>query len=75
VILLDESEMFHEPVNRSRQIPVRDMRQNGIDGHRAIFHANWMIVPDFGCRVYRLLCRQDQAMDSCRTLTSNTNAG
>jgi hypothetical protein len=51
VILLDESEMFRKPVDRRRQIAIADMRQNRIDRHRSIFHSDWMIVAEFGCRV------------------------
>jgi len=57
VILLHESEMLHEPVDRSRQIVIAYMRQNGVDRHGTVFHINW-IVAEIGYRVYVTLRRK-----------------
>jgi hypothetical protein len=61
VILLDEPKMLYEPVDCSRQIAIRNVRQNGIDRHRAILHSGWMIVAEIRYRVYKSLCRDHYA--------------
>ena len=61
MILLDKSKMLHKPVDRRRQIAIAYVRQNRIDGHRAILHGDSMIVAEIGYRVYQPLYRDNHS--------------